>query len=188
MTSRWCAQLIGILQDVIGEIDVILVSNSYWIGEDIPCLTFGLRGVIHATLGVSLSSLDKSHSLTLRNQITSDQPDLHSGMQGGGVSEPLVDMVRLLASLNDANGRVQIPKFLEDVRVLGSEESKLIDAIIERCDKSVSPLSARRVGADAILFRREQSEKLRKHSHIADIRSSLLSRCVRFWLLVSNRR
>ena len=58
-------------------------------------------------------------------------------MQGGGVSEPLVDMVRLLASLNDANGRVQIPKFLEDVRTLGSEESKLIDAIIERCDKSV---------------------------------------------------
>ena len=43
-----------VLQDVIGDIDVILVSNSYWIGEDIPCLTFGLRGVIHATIGVSL--------------------------------------------------------------------------------------------------------------------------------------
>lgn len=39
-------------QDLIGDIDVILVSNSYWIGEDIPCLTFGLRGVIHATLKV----------------------------------------------------------------------------------------------------------------------------------------
>lgn len=39
--------------DIIGEIDVILVSNSYWIGEDIPCLTYGLRGVIHASIGVS---------------------------------------------------------------------------------------------------------------------------------------
>ena len=77
------------LQELIGDIDVILVSNSYWIGEDTPCLTFGLRGVIHATL-----------------KITSDQPDLHSGMQGGVVSEPLVDMVRLLASLTDADGRV----------------------------------------------------------------------------------
>lgn len=99
-------------------------------------------------------------------------------MQGGGVSEPLVDMVRLLASLNDANGRVQIPKFLEDVRILGEEESKLIDAIIERCDKSVSRSSRCRGDADVAGIRREQSEKLRKHSHIADIRSSLVSRHV----------
>lgn len=45
------------LQDLIGDIDCILVSNSYWIGENIPCLTFGLRGVIHATVGVSLANL-----------------------------------------------------------------------------------------------------------------------------------
>ena len=96
-------------------------------------------------------------------------------MQGGAVSEPLVDMVRLLASLHDSNGRVQIPKFLEDVRVLGSEESKLIDAIIERCDKSV-PLSFLLCVSvvDGSALRREQSEKLR--THIADIRSSLVSR------------
>ena len=43
-------------RDLIGDIDVILVSNSYWIGEDIPCLTWGLRGVIHATVKVSGSA------------------------------------------------------------------------------------------------------------------------------------
>jgi len=102
---------------LIGDIDVVLVSNSYWIGEDIPCLTFGLRGVIHATV-----------------KITSDQPDLHSGMQGGVVSEPLVDMVRLLASLTDAEGRVRIPGFLDEVRPLGAEESKLYDQVIERAE------------------------------------------------------
>lgn len=90
-------------------------------------------------------------------QINSDQPDLHSGMQGGVVSEPLVDMVRLLASLTDADGRVRIPGFLDDVRRcvsslfgsrhvpsltglplfhrLGTEESALYDAVIERCSR-----------------------------------------------------
>lgn len=59
-------------------------------------------------------------------------------MQGGVVSEPLVDMVRLLASLTDADGRVRIPGFLDDVRKLGAEESGLYDAVIERCTRSVS--------------------------------------------------
>ncbi|ORY68046.1 hypothetical protein BCR35DRAFT_294767 [Leucosporidium creatinivorum] len=125
---------------LIGNIDVILVSNSYWIGEDVPCLTFGLRGVIHATL-----------------KISSDQPDLHSGMQGGVVSEPLVDMVRLLASLTDADGRVRIPGFLDDVRKLEKKESELYDAVIERCKE-------------------DKMEKLRKHSHVADPKRSLITR------------
>lgn len=98
-----------------------------------------------------------------RSQITSDQPDLHSGMQGGVVSEPLVDMVRLLASLTDADGRVslwkpditrrsrnrsclnsstlqvRIPGFLDDVRRLGAEENALFDDVVQRC-RSYVPL------------------------------------------------
>lgn len=89
---------------------MILVSNSYWIGEDVPCLTFGLRGVVHATvkvcrLALLLDSCAETNATPVE-QITSDQPDLHSGMQGGVVSEPLVDMVRVLASLTDQDGRV----------------------------------------------------------------------------------
>ncbi|KAM0756418.1 Zn-dependent exopeptidase [Meredithblackwellia eburnea MCA 4105] len=126
-------------RELIGDIDVILVSNSYWIGEDIPCLTFGLRGVIHATV-----------------RIQSNQPDLHSGMQGGVVSEPLVDMVRLLASLTDADGRVRIPGFLNDVRKLTQEESDLYDDVISRCSGT--------------------ADKFQKNSHIADPRRSLITR------------
>lgn len=37
---------------LIGDIDCILVSNSYWLGESIPSITFGLRGVIHANVEV----------------------------------------------------------------------------------------------------------------------------------------
>lgn len=55
-------------------------------------------------------------------------------MQGGVVSEPLVDMVRLLASLTDADGRVRIPGFLDDVRKMTSEESALYANVIDRCD------------------------------------------------------
>lgn len=54
-------------------------------------------------------------------------------MQGGVVSEPLVDMVRVLASLTDSDGRVRIPGFLEDVRKLDAKESALYDEIILRC-------------------------------------------------------
>lgn len=53
-------------------------------------------------------------------------------MQGGVVSEPLVDMVRLLASLTDADGNVRIPGFLNDVRKLGEKESELYEEIIKR--------------------------------------------------------
>jgi len=50
-------------------------SNSYWIGEDTPCITYGLRGVVHATIDIYSAS-----------------PDLNSGVEGGSVAEPMVDM------------------------------------------------------------------------------------------------
>ncbi|GAA5984956.1 hypothetical protein JCM11641_005597 [Rhodosporidiobolus odoratus] len=128
-------------RDLIGDIDVILVSNSYWLGEDVPCLTFGLRGVIHATV-----------------RVASDQPDLHSGIWGGVTSEPLGDLVRLLATLTDAEGKVRIPGFLDNVRKLSPEEKKLYDAVVERC-KAL-----------------DQASKLGKHSHIADPMESLITR------------
>lgn len=53
----------------------LLFSNSYWIGEETPCITYGLRGVVHATIDVS-----------------STRPDLHSGVEGGSITEPMVDV------------------------------------------------------------------------------------------------
>lgn len=99
---------------------MILVSNSYWLGEDVPCLTFGLRGVIHA-----------------RVKVESSNPDLHSGLWGGVTSEPLNDLIRVLASLTDADGRVRIPGFLDDVRKLEASEQRLYDRLVERTDGCV---------------------------------------------------
>jgi di- and tripeptidase len=40
-------------KELFQDIDMILLSNSYWLGEDVPCLTYGLRGVIRASLTVN---------------------------------------------------------------------------------------------------------------------------------------
>ncbi|BGP54969.1 hypothetical protein JCM8202v2_002557 [Rhodotorula sphaerocarpa] len=101
---------------LIGDIDVILVSNSYWIGEDWPCLTFGLRGVIHASL-----------------KVQSMRENLHSGIWGGATAEPLTDLVRVLASLTGPDGTVQIPGFLADVRPLAASERSLYETVVKRC-------------------------------------------------------
>ena len=67
-------------------------SNSYWLGEDVPCLTYGLRGVIHASIEVS-------------NKLA----DLHSGVEGGAVSEPLIDLIHVTSKLVDSEKNVLIP-------------------------------------------------------------------------------
>ncbi|BGP43435.1 hypothetical protein JCM10449v2_007470 [Rhodotorula kratochvilovae] len=103
-------------RDLIGDIDVILVSNSYWLGENVPCLTFGLRGVIHASVKVASSNPEFTHS----------------GIWGGVTSEPLNDLIRVLASLTDADGAVRIPGFLDDVRKLLPNEQRLYDQLVER--------------------------------------------------------
>lgn len=59
----------------MGEQDVVLLSNSYWLGENTPCLTVGLRGVVQAEIDVSCGG-----------------PDVHSGVDGGAVREPMIDV------------------------------------------------------------------------------------------------
>ncbi|SGY17635.1 BQ5605_C015g07842 [Microbotryum silenes-dioicae] len=118
-------------RSLIGDIDVIFVSNSYWIGEDIPCVTFGLRGVIHASLKVRPNLLCISNPYCC--MISSNQPDLHSGISGGVVSEPLVDMVRILSTLTSPTGQILIPNFNASVRALAPAEDALYDRIIDRC-------------------------------------------------------
>ncbi|PIL22320.1 hypothetical protein GSI_15008 [Ganoderma sinense ZZ0214-1] len=62
-------------KETIGPIDSILVSNSTWIAEDTPCITYGLRGVVHCNV-----------------EIFNAGPDLHSGVDGGAAREPMLDM------------------------------------------------------------------------------------------------
>lgn len=87
------------------------MSNSYWLNDKVPCLTYGLRGVIHATV-----------------EISSERPDSHSGVNGGSIQEPMSDLVNLLSSLTD-KGRITIKGFYDDVRKLSSSEEIFYEAI-----------------------------------------------------------
>lgn len=67
-----------------------------------PCITYGLRGVIHATVSIS-----------------NKRADLHSGVEGGAVSEPLIDLIHVLGKLVDNNKKVLIPgKFFFSFRLI----------------------------------------------------------------------
>ncbi|CAB4380193.1 unnamed protein product [Rhizophagus irregularis] len=101
-------------KNLIGEVDVILLSNSYWLDDVTPCLTYGLRGVILATI-----------------EISSEESDLHSGMQGGAVSQPLNDMIQVLAKLVSEDNYVLIPGFYNNVRPITSYEEQLYERILE---------------------------------------------------------
>ncbi|OAP56311.1 hypothetical protein AYL99_09490 [Fonsecaea erecta] len=112
--SRGFRQTVQSAHDAIGPVDYILLSNSYWLDDHIPCLTFGMRGVIHASVTV-----------------TSNRPDLHSGMDGKSVQhEPLKDLTVLLAALVGPSAtKVTIPHFYDTVDELSESEVKAYASI-----------------------------------------------------------
>lgn len=97
---------------LIGEIDWVLLSNSYWLDDNTPCLNYGLRGVIKATV-----------------EVKSELPDLHSGVYGGVFREPTFDLVNLLAKLTTDTGDIIVPGFHSQVRPVTLQERELYEAI-----------------------------------------------------------
>ncbi|KAI0078214.1 Zn-dependent exopeptidase [Panus rudis PR-1116 ss-1] len=120
------AETVQRYKEQIGPIDSILVSNSTWISEGTPCITYGLRGVIHC-----------------RIKITSGGPDLHSGVDGGVAREPMMDMIKLLGTLTDDDRRVTIPGFYDDVRPLTAQERQLFKVLSGVTQTPASTLSAK---------------------------------------------
>ncbi|KAI0088477.1 Zn-dependent exopeptidase [Irpex rosettiformis] len=113
-------------KDLIGPIDAILVSNSTWIAEDTPCITYGLRGVVHCKV-----------------QVSGQGPDLHSGVDGGAVAEPMVDMVQLLGTLFDKDRHVALPSFYSSVRPLTDEERQMYKVLSGVIQTPATSLSAK---------------------------------------------
>ncbi|KAI0133713.1 WD repeat-containing protein [Xylariales sp. AK1849] len=98
----------------IGHIDYILLANSYWLNDQTPSLTYGLRGVLHATVCVE-----------------SKNPDLHSGVDGSYmVNEPLTDLTTLMSKLKGPRNRISIPGFYDGILPLTPEEEARYDDII----------------------------------------------------------
>lgn len=88
--------------------DAVVISDTTMWAEDVPSMCTGMRGLTEA-------------EVTLRGP----DGDLHSGSFGGAVPNPLHAMAELLASLHDADGRVTLPGFYDDVVPLTDEEREL---------------------------------------------------------------
>ncbi|KAI1462809.1 cytosolic non-specific dipeptidase [Annulohypoxylon moriforme] len=94
------------------DADAVCISDNYWLGTEKPCLTYGLRGVNYYSVEVS-----------------GPGADLHSGVFGGTAQEPMTDLVRVLGSLVDTNGKIQIPGIMEQVAPVTKDEEGLYDNI-----------------------------------------------------------
>lgn len=88
--------------------DICAVSDTGMLGPGVPTLTYGLRGVSCLEFTVKGPSLD-----------------LHSGVYGGAVANPATILARLLASLHDEEGRIQIAGFYDQVEPLADWERKM---------------------------------------------------------------
>ncbi|KAI2605821.1 CNDP dipeptidase [Hypoxylon fragiforme] len=94
------------------DADAVCISDNYWLGTEKPCLTYGLRGVNYYSVEVS-----------------GPGADLHSGVFGGTAQEPMTDLVRVLGSLVDTNGKIQIPGIMDQVAPVTKDEESLYDGI-----------------------------------------------------------
>ncbi len=85
--------------------DVVVISDTAMFGPGVPSITYGLRGLAYV-------------EVTLRGP----RRDLHSGVYGGAVENPINALARLIAGLHDAQHRITVPGFYDEVRELTEEE------------------------------------------------------------------
>lgn len=88
--------------------DVVVVSDTGMIAKGMPTMSYGLRGVT-----------------ALELKVTGPKIDLHSGIYGGAVANPLMAMSKLLASVHDQDGHIVIPGFYDDVQPLEKWEREM---------------------------------------------------------------
>ncbi len=92
--------------------DVILISDTGIINNETPCITNGLRGLCYMEV-----------------EVVGPNRDLHSGIYGGGVDNPLNVLAKLIGSLKDDTGRITIEHFYDDVVELSIDEKAQINAV-----------------------------------------------------------
>ncbi|MFD1017360.1 dipeptidase [Winogradskyella rapida] len=85
--------------------DVILISDTGMISKDVPSITTGLRGLSYVEV-----------------EVTGPNRDLHSGLYGGAVANPINVLTKMIASLHDENNHITIPGFYDKVENLSDAE------------------------------------------------------------------
>jgi acetylornithine deacetylase/succinyl-diaminopimelate desuccinylase-like protein len=85
--------------------DVAVISDTHILGKDTPSIVYALRGMAYVQV-----------------EVTGPGQDLHSGIYGGAVHNPLNALCAMLAQLQDETGHIRIPGFYDQVRPLSAEE------------------------------------------------------------------
>jgi len=91
--------------------DVILISDTSMISLDTPSIDIGVRGLSYIEV-----------------EVTGPNRDLHSGVYGGAVANPITILARMIASCHDENNHIRIPGFYDDVLESSNDERKKMAA------------------------------------------------------------
>ena len=102
--GKWCAEHKDML-----KADVILVSDTSMLARDVPSITTGLRGLAYWQV-----------------EVTGPNKDLHSGIFGGTVANPINVLAKMITQMVDEQGKVTIPGFYDDVLEVSAEERELL--------------------------------------------------------------
>lgn len=92
------------------DCDMVLISDTSIINNKTPSITVGLRGLSY-----------------LEVEVTGPNKDLHSGVYGGAVANPINILAKMIASMQDKNNKITIPGFYNDVEVVSRKERKLMN-------------------------------------------------------------
>ena len=111
--GKWCEENKEML-----KADVILVSDTSMIAADTPSITTGLRGLAYWEV-----------------KVTGPNRDLHSGLFGGAVANPINVLSSMIAKMVDENGKIAIPGFYNDVLEVSAEERELLGRAPFNTDK-----------------------------------------------------
>lgn len=89
--------------------DVVIISDTPMLDRGVPSICYGLRGLCYMEIEVS-----------------GPKQDLHSGVLGGIVDNPVHVLAQILSKLKDKNGKVLVPGFYKDVNSIPSQERKML--------------------------------------------------------------
>ena len=103
------------------KVDYVCISDNYWLGKKKPCITYGLRGICYFFIEVECTA-----------------KDLHSGVFGGSVHEGMADLIAMMNTLIDKDGKILIDSLMDDVKPV--TESKLAELVMCRSEKLAASL------------------------------------------------
>ena len=96
-------------QDLLTN-DVIMICDTAILSNDHPSITTGLRGLSYVEV-----------------KVTGPKVDLHSGVYGGAVANPINVLAKMIADMHDGDGRITIPAFYDDVEKVSDDERQAMN-------------------------------------------------------------